>query len=399
MQTKVLHYFNPGHENALLNRHPSYTPPATITEIMRELSSIPAWYADAEDRVLVVDDFDESYHKQFIKKGFKIPNTIKYKNLQELYKPKVCLWGIAPRDIRYFEDINNKLRIEAILPQWHEKIIHHSSRFYAADVLKELQDTSAHFGTISPPLFFTDLESIEQHSQNSLTKLLVKSPYSSSGRGLLWIPPTGVTRAERQILQGMLNRQHTVSLEPVYEKVVDFAMEFMSDGKGNVTFEGFSLFSTTNKGSYTGNILTAQSDMSDILAHHVGENLLSATKVKLTEILSRDCALEYQGCIGVDMMIYLDKNVPRLHPCVEINFRYNMGYLSLKLYEKHIMPGSKGLFQIDYDKSGTMLAKHHEMQHKYPLEADKGRIISGYLSLCPITQQSRYRAYMLVEKL
>ena len=394
---KILHYFNPGHENAILNPQPSYTPPAAISDIMRELSAIPAWYAHPEDLVLVDNNFDQSYHQQFIEHGFKIPNTLKNKNLKELYKPKVCMWGIAPRDIRLFERINNELRIEAELPRWNEEIVHNSSRFYAAEVLNELKNTSELFDHLSIPFFISNLEDIDKCQQNSLTKLLAKSPYSSSGRGLLWIPPTGITRTERQILQGMLNKQKKISLEPVYDKIVDFAMEFMSNGKGKVTFEGFSLFSTTDKGSYIGNILTDQVAIVEKLTHYIENDLLVSSKEKLINILSRDCASTHEGCIGVDMMIYLEKNIPRLHPCVEINLRYNMGYLSLKLHEKHIAPSSQGVFRIDYDKKGAMLDKHREMQNKYPLKIQDGRASSGYLSLCPVNQQSKYRAYILIE--
>lgn len=397
MQTKTLHYFNPGHENAVLNRTPSYTPPTAIVEIMRELSSLPAWYADAEDYTLVDESFDNSYHEKLAKQGLRLSKLIKNKRLRELNKVKVCMWGISPRDIRYFENINKQYDIELKLPRWNDKFIYNNSRYYARDVLRFLIENSDQFNRVTIPLFFTDIQSIEEYQQKRLTKLLAKSPFSSSGRGLLWIPSTGITRPERQILQGMLNKQKSLSLEPVYDKVIDFAMEFMSDGNGEVKFEGYSLFSTNNKGSYTGNILNSQDKIEEKLTYYIDIDLLSLVKVKLIEIFSKDCGSEYQGCIGVDMMIYLEDNSYKLHPCVEINMRYNMGYLSLKLYEKYISPKAKGIFHIEYGKSGTIYDKHMAMLENQPAKIENGRITSGYLSLCPVNKEHKYRAYILIE--
>lgn len=397
MSTKILHYFNPGHENAILNTHPSYTPPASQTEIMRELSSIPAWYGNQEDWVLVDQNFDEMYHQHLQKKGIILSNIIKYKNLDQLREPNVYIWGVTPRDLRFFEKINKELSIEAKLPEWDEIIIRYNSRFYARDILEQIINSSDCFETITLPQFFTDLENLELYHQNCLTKQLAKSPYSSAGRGLLWLPTTGITRTERQILQGMFNRQPAVSLEPVYDKVLDFAMEFMSDGKGNVTFEGYSLFNTNDKGSYSGNILISQEQIEENLSQYVTIGTLDWTKEKLQNLFSKDCGLIHKGCIGVDMMIYKEENTTKLHPCVEINMRYNMGYLSIKLQENHLHKDATGHFYIEFNKAGETFAKHCEMEVKYPLQMIGNRIRSGYISLCPVHEKTRYRAYILAE--
>ena len=178
MSTKILHYFNPGHENAILNTHPSYTPPASQTEIMRELSSIPAWYGNQEDWVLVDQNFDEMYHQHLQKKGIILSNIIKYKNLDQLREPNVYIWGVTPRDLRFFEKINKELSIEAKLPKWDEIIIRYNSRFYARDILEQIINSSDCFETITLPQFFTDLENLELYHQNCLTKQLTMKKVS-----------------------------------------------------------------------------------------------------------------------------------------------------------------------------------------------------------------------------
>lgn len=75
-----------------------------------------------------------------------------------------------------------------------------------------------------------------------------------------------------------------------------------------------------------------------------------------------------------------------------------MGYLSMKLQQNYLAQASKGKFQIEYhSKEEAALERHTELQQHFPLEIDAGKIKNGYLALCPVTEQSRYVAYALVE--
>lgn len=394
---KILHYFNPGHENAVLNRLPSYTPPASIMAISNELAALPAWYGDVEDLVLVNGDYDRAYYTHLKDLGLQLPKLVIAKELVKCKDLQAMLWGVAPREIRFLEDLRSKMSLDIQIPKWDDKLVHFNGRFYAKEVLSEIVESSDYFESIDPPKFFSSLDQLEDYVESYNKAILAKSPYSSSGRGLLWIPDTGINRPERQILQGMFNKQGSVSLEPIYDKVLDFAMEFMSDGKGQVKFVGYSLFSTTEKGVYTGNILQNQTKIAEKLQRYIGETVLELAKEKLEKIFSRDCSLIHQGCIGVDMMICTNGDSYVLHPCVEINLRYNMGYLSVMLFSKHIHPSTEGIYQVEFGKSGAVWQSHTEMKERYPLQVEEGKILSGYLALCPVDPQSTYRAYVLLK--
>lgn len=179
---------------------------------------------------------------------------------------------------------------------------------------------------------------------------------------------------------------------------MDFAMEFIIDSHGNVSFEGYSLFETNNKGAYLANFIGSQKSIYKQLTDKISPELLEKVKIKLSEILKEEFSPYYKGCIGIDMMIYKEKGNYRLHPCLEINLRYNMGYLSAMLYEKYIEPTSHGKFIIDFGAmEGEIYKKHQQMLTSYPPLMREGRITSGYLSLCPVNKESRYRAYILIE--
>lgn len=393
-----IHYFNPGHETAVNNASPYYTPPANIAAMQEELSFLPAWYADQGDKVLV-DSKDEVYYSYLTEKFSTLAQPVSQNELKLYRDANVSLWGVSPQAIRYFEELNKELEINLDIPQWSEEYKYLNSRLAARDCLSELINSIPLLSQAVIPQFYTNLDNINRAVNASAYQLLAKAPYSSSGRGLLWLPTTGLTRTENQILHGILKKQGSVSIERVLDKQMDFAMEFMADGKGNIAFAGYSLFYTNAKGGYEANYIGSQESIIEQLSEKISLDLLDSVKGKLINILSEKLTTLYNGCIGVDMLIYLEDNEYKLHPCVEINMRYNMGFLTCRLYENYIATQSCGKFYIDFNpKAEEMYNNHLLMEEKHPIRIENGKITSGYLSLCPINRSNRYRAYVLVEK-
>ena len=393
-----IHYFNPGHETAVNNASPYYTPPANIAAMQEELSFLPAWYADREDKVLV-DRKDDVYYSYLTEKFSALAQPISQNELIRYRDANVSLWGVSPQAIRYFDELNKELEINLNIPEWREEYKYLNSRLAGRDCLSELINSIPLLSQAIIPQFYTNLDDINRDVDTSIYQLLAKAPYSSSGRGLLWLPKTRFTRTENQILHGILKKQGSVSIEKVLDKQMDFAMEFMADGKGNIAFAGYSLFYTNAKGGYEANYIGSQESIIEQLSEKISLDLLDSVKNKLINILSEKFATLYNGCIGVDMLIYLEDNEYKLHPCVEINMRYNMGFLTCRLYENYIAPQSCGKFYIDFNpKAEEMYNNHLLMEEKHPIRIENGRIISGYFSLCPINKSNRYRAYVLVEE-
>lgn len=395
----MIHYFNPGHETAVLNTSPYYTPPANIMTMQRELSFLPAWYASSGDVVYQDDVIDRDYLFYLQRNiDFKL-HTINKSNISEYNGCDVCLWGISPQSIHFFQEINNNLDVNLQIPKWNDIYLYLNSREAAKDCLSDLIKLHSQISERILPDFYSTLEQIEERVTMSSFQLLAKAPFSSSGRGLLWLPVDGLTRTERQILHGFLKKQKKISLEPVLDKQVDFAMEFISNGKGRVDFVGYSLFETTSRGNYLGNYIGSQAYIEKILIQKVQQSLLDDVRNSLISILSQKYGNLYNGCIGVDMMIYSDNGKFKLHPCLEINMRYNMGYLAYMLTNNYICSDSQGRFVIDFSPiEGNIYRQHEEMKQKYtPLFADN-KLLSGYLSLCPINEKTHYRAYVLVNR-
>ena len=100
---------------------------------------------------------------------------------------------------------------------------------------------------------------------------ILKTPYSSSGRGLLWLPERKLTTKDRTWIEGALNKQGCVSIECALDKYQDFAMEFYSDGNGNIRYEGLPVFGAEKKGAYSGNVLGEQTYLESFFVENFGD--------------------------------------------------------------------------------------------------------------------------------
>ena len=86
-----------------------------------------------------------------------------------------------------------------------------------------------------------------------------------------------------------------------------------------------------------------------------------------------------------------------IHPCVEINMRQTMGMVAVQLSEQFLEANHTGRFVVDYEAlPGEVQNKDKDMRQKYPLVVTNGKIQSGYLSLCPISSDTHYWAYIII---
>ena len=186
-------------------------------------------------------------------------------------------------------------------------------------------------------------------------------------------------------------------VEPLYNKEKDFAMEFYAEG-GNIHFLGYSLFETDSHGNYKTNILLSDARIEEGLLRYIPFPVLQDTclilEKKLSEILGKD----YQGYLGVDMMICQSPDGYSLHPCVEINLRMNMGIVSHIIFERYIQPQAHGKYLIEYYPSnGTALEMHHHLQITHPAHLHDKKLAKGYFSLTPVLQDTHYHAFLLLD--
>ena len=165
-----------------------------------------------------------------------------------------------------------------------------------------------------------------------LGNAVVKAPWSSSGRGVRYVSDAA-DQPKLSWIRHTLQHQGKVMIEPRYNKMCDFAMEFVSTPDGGVRYCGLSVFKTLNA-QYTGNVVGSERFKRDLLSRYVSATLLDDIASRLEHNLTAMLSGCYAGELGVDMMVVAGAEGDRflLHPCVEINLRRTMGHLALSLY-------------------------------------------------------------------
>lgn len=403
--SRRVHYFNPGHETAVLLGSPNYTPPRNVRVMTKDLSFLPAWYAQPGDLVLLDSPLPDGFRQEFPEGLFpKVIPAVDHASVGALPAGEPILaapWGISPQSLHKIRTFRQATGLPIMVPEWDPHLKELTGRQTAALVLDRLRQALPDDTLPATPRFFSDIESLENSLAQTTEEapFLLKAPYSSSGRGLLWLAGRRLTPKEREWAQGAIAKQGAISLEKGLDKILDFAFEYQADGKGNCRFEGFSIFGTEERGNYTGNRLERQERLRARLLRFVSEAELERTREALGAILANLFG-SHEGNIGVDMLIYrTEEKRYRLHPCVEINTRQTMGRVAIELFRRYISPDAEGDFRICFGKeTGAALAHKREMSARYPLEPDgQGRIRRGYLSLCPVDGQTHYWAEILLQ--
>ncbi|MDR2087234.1 MAG: hypothetical protein LBP72_08675 [Dysgonamonadaceae bacterium] len=393
----MIHYFNPGHETAVLNGSPFYQPPAQTVKMQADLAFLPAWYADSEDYVLINNPFPylcrcSSFCRYMIDSQRENIERIPLSSpaARAIGTERVALWGISPQSIHLFEKINRQYNLHFQTPAGSEEYREAAGRRTSQKALALLIDEIPEIEKDILPQFFSTIDEIERYLLRSNEKQVVKSPFSSSGRGLVWLPPGKIAQSERQIISGMLKKQSSVSIEKALDKQMDFSMHFENTPEGETQFIGYSVFQTNGKGVYEKSLLARQEDLEKRIAGFIDKALLLRVRKALNDFIHRLYIPHYTGNIGVDMLIYRSGNTYKLHPCVEINMRKSMGYLAIRLFEKHVHPDSQGELVIEYNPDPLTVGK----KQKERLVCENGQIKTGQLNLCPVSKTTKYYAHV-----
>lgn len=271
-------------------------------------------------------------------------------------------------------------------------------------------------------------ESILAHSLDDIAAyatlhghVILKDPLSSSGKGLRhvnineddndnenfqWVASSSPSLSKVENWANALIRRHDyLTAEPYYDKVQDFAMEFFIRD-GLCCFIGYSLFNTNPHGRYESNLLMEDEKIESMLARYIPHSALHEV---------RDWVIAHSHYIiptgwdttrhplyfGIDMMVVnfqfsIFNSQFRIHPCVEINLRLNMGIIAHEVRRTLLAPGVEGTFYVTAFPSEEAACQFcREQTEKYPPVYREGKMVSGYHPLTPIQPHTRHHAYII----
>ncbi len=408
--------FNPDSDLALANGDANYLPPRSARRMADDLSILPAWYADEGDAVLIPSSDVIYYWSKTLSNNILYSELKWITNKEAVPSQPLSPWGwnaalVKQMKVRGLSDehLPNVEEMEALRAL--------SSRRMAVEVLAEVRQHLSHEHPLMGESAFCLTEEEIARCVEMHPATMLKAPWSGSGKGLrraqgLYQPPLSgwCTRT--------LAQQGAVVVEPLYNKVKDFAMEFYASGDGSpLSFVGYSSFVTDANGSYEGNLLMTDEAIEEALSAYVPRETLHLVRARLQRVIGERIGVRYRGYIGVDMMICRASSdeVTRhgidssllcvedefgLHPCVEINLRMNMGVVAHIFYERYVVKGCKGRFVVDYYPTPDALREAHARRMKEsPLQlSPEGRVCKGYLPLTPVGRETQYLVWVLVSE-
>lgn len=360
----LVHWFNPENDLALASGRRNYTPPAAARLIHEAGAALPLWYAGCGDSVLTYGVPAEWLDK--VTREFNIEADLFDHIPTEDTTPSP--WGWSEYALAFFKDEGFD---PALMPSQAriETLRRLASRATAAEVSRKLVERVPELVINDTAVEISDPAELEAllHSRSDI---VLKSPWSSSGRGVVMVSDLGLDKALR-IGCDSIRRQGSVMAETYYERALDFARLFeCRDGK--CVDIGTSVFITDPTGAYIGNLVDTEAARMDVVARHYSPESLAEVIGALRPILEETYAPYYDGVLGVDMLVTADG---RLDAVVEINVRKTMGYVANEFARRYIAEGVRGTFSV------TALRGAEPPADDYAVCG--GRLCGGTLNLVP----------------
>lgn len=367
--------FNPEHDYALADNQPQFVALRSAAQFAYDCAPFMRYLT--EDEAVVLDSY-RPFGKEFQK------NFAPLEGAERI--TKVTPWGwdaAAVYQLRRIGIPDTLLPTDVQLSELREL----AHRRTAIAAMEFLHDKHPHpEGLPMPPLFLTELQQVEDFVKRT-PDVIFKSPYSGNGRGHLYAHGTTNPTLLRQC-GGVLKRQGGLIAERMYTVVQDFAMEFECRN-GEVFFRGYSLFKTEHYG-YGGNLLMPDSAILQALSLYVNIEELAVVQSLVSDFLRQEVAPHYKGNAGVDMFVYQEDGVYKLHPFVEVNLRKTMGLAAHDIYARYCHPEARGTFRIVRGEvetcDGASLQKGMQLRD--------GLWWRGTMALTPVTAATRYAVVM-----
>lgn len=336
-----IYYFNPTCEMAIANGTVSWQPNKLLQQFETDIELVTAFLASPTD-ILLMRKLPSKEHIQKLQdSGIKLPTLLQYEEAISdsdfINRPKGTLnpWGWSPVMHRLFNPIIESCSDKFLTSphsKWNPELKELFSRKTALNILSYIteQNISGIIPNNALPQICTSIDAIKKfHTPNK--KLVLKAPWSSSGRGVQIIDQYPLHPYYIAWSQSILKEQGYIMVEAFHNILLEFAFQFKIS-KNKIKYLGTSWFSTNEKGDYKGNYLHNNiAPIPDNL-----KKTFNLLELKLVQLLSNEIEKtfvgKYEGIIGFDSMFIQNNDGETLiHPCSEINLRYNMGNVATSL--------------------------------------------------------------------
>jgi len=256
-----VYIFNPTCEMAVQNGTSSFQPNARLQKFEEDLDLLPLPFTGTKDYLLVNKLPSTAFLKQFEQGGWKLPSfrlireIAKDKLFQESSKGFLRPWGWSPAMHHKLKSLKTSCSQQFHqLPtaEWNPDHRQLYSRETALKILQEVSIRNHSLIQIDKKMYPVVCFSADEVQKllKQWGKIVLKAPWSSSGRGIQ-IFKLGEWRSfHKQWIHGTIQKHGKIMVEPFLKKESDLAFQFYIDEKKLVRFLGVSWFRTNSNGQY-----------------------------------------------------------------------------------------------------------------------------------------------------
>ena len=315
------YFFNPASEIEAEKK----TLPKPLQEKIQDLESLILFLAQEEDAVELSHRPPVSYLRRIHEIKGELPEIVLPEDdlsrfvAFDQFKP----WGFSKSAWARFDQIGNRFR----KPPVFERGLHESSLYSkafwkeqlktAGSVIHRAQELSAGLG-----------EGLSRSSE-----VFVKSAFGTSGRGHLRL--TSEMVANPQVIQRLkkrLDQGESLVIEPFYEKVADFSVQYELDRSGVLQEYEPRFFEIDSFYQYQGAYLGKSGHGAQFdLAWDALQKEKERWRAIHLEVASHLREQSYHGPFGVDCLVARNAESLFVVPVIEVNVRTTMGRVAQEI--------------------------------------------------------------------
>lgn len=390
---KKLYIYNPTCDMAVENGTLSYMPSANLRKFEEDITPLLSFMASNEDKIYSQIPIDNSFVEFWKNIGFSMPMFINEESISKLPDDYIIEpWGWSPVIANRYKRFKN---FGFDFKQQQTKRLF--SRYSSVDLLHKF---NSDISSLPSFIHIADKTSLVFHidSINSLLNqhpngIVLKTMYSSSGRGLLFINNEADIHRNLKWIEARIKAHGAIVVEPYLNKLQDASLQFIIL-PNKYEFLGLNFFDADSKGRFNKEHFRIPNGIKPFLPKNnnwiqlVGNKIIEAMKaISLHEV--------YNGPVGVDAIFFnTDDNQVKFNPLLEANLRCNMGLVNINI-KKRVHEKSEGTWQIDNFKSGEAKAFYEQMRKQHPISILNGKIEKGFAPLTPFTEETQFAAWML----
>ncbi len=397
--------FNPTCEMAIANDTVSYMPPVHLRKFESDISALMGFAGSGND-YLISDNKNETsvFYDSMAELGFDLPKVFMLDKIGVWNNGKIDMlfpWGwnkVAHRILSPLKKFCGNEFVNSSVSQWKQTNREFYSRRTSVSFLQKIREKAKIPDYISipyTPVIISNYEQALKYMSDNRSPYVFKTPWSSSGRGLYTVQSEQFIARSEVWVRSRLKQQKELIVERWLKKVQDFSFQFYIHSDGDVDFLGVNYFEADEEGNFEKEYIGfPQNKNQKAVLKNLPVSWVTETKELLLETM-REHAFEkhYCGPAGIDGVIFRDENeIIKVHPCIEINFRYNMGRLNLEIGKK-LHADAVGVWKIKQFKPGEWNVFVKQNINKNPAQMSNGKVISGFLPLVPYSGKQLFGAW------